>query len=170
MEASRLHLWEITEAEEALAAKLAAAGGEISPELEAEWDLLQGTFDAKAERVALYIKELEANAASAASERDRLDGIARALTNRAKHLKGYLFHHMTLTQRTKVETHRVTVRIQSNGGKPSFRWTGTVDNVPEAFRRVTVEVNRAAVEEAYKAGSLPDGFVVEPKGTHLRIE
>lgn len=164
-----LALWQITDAEQALAEKLMATGGEMTPELEQEWEALEGTFDAKAERIALYVRELQTSAAAAKEEADRLQGIHEAYATRAKRLKEYLKHHMERTGRLKVETPRARVWVQKSGGRPSIWWSGLPDTIPSGFRRVTVSLDGEAAREALDAGALPEGFVVGQVGTSLRI-
>lgn len=168
MSTARLHLWEISEAEEALAERLAEAEGELTPELEAEFDSLAGSFEDKAERIALYARELEANAKAAREEEARLAGIRKALDRKATKLKDYLRWQMEKTGRHRVETPKARIRIQDNS-RPSIRWTGSLDALPEGFRKVTVAPDTALAYEAWQdMGEAPEGFVVE-QGRHLRI-
>lgn len=170
MEAARLHLWEISDAHEALAEKLEQAGGEITPELEAEWDTLTGSFEAKAEGCALYVRELSANAAAAKEEADRLEALYKSLAAKAQRMKAYLQHNMERVGRKDLKTPKVHVWVQANGGRPGIRWTLPAESLPVQFRRVTVEVDSQAVQDAYEANALPDGFVVSERGRSLRIK
>ncbi len=66
----------------------------------------------------------------------------------------------------RYDTQLFRARIQKNS-QPSIRWTGA--EIPEEFRRVTVELDGLKARDALKAaGELPDGFEVK-YGTHLRI-
>lgn len=168
--AQRLRLWEISDAHEALAEKLMDAGGEITPELAAEWENLTGDFDEKVEGSALYIRELMANAAAAKEEADRLNDIHTALANRALRMKAYLQFHMERTGRTKVQTPRAKVWVQANGGRPAIHWTKTLVELPTDFTITEVKPDFERAHQALKSGEqLPYGFYVEPRGSHIRI-
>lgn len=166
--ASRLHLWEIADGIQALGERIAEAEGELTPELEAEWDRLEGSLESKVENTALYIRELEANAEAAKAEEKRLAAIRKALEGRAEGLKGYLQYQLARAGRDKVETPKARGRIQANS-RPSIRYMGDPADLPDTYRKVTVSVDRTAAYEAWKREEeLPDGFVVET-GSHIRI-
>lgn len=164
--ATRLKLWEITDELDAIGEALAESGGELSPELEAELDALQGALEEKVERIALFIRECEANADATEAEERRLAAIRNAFQSKAKGLKSYLLAHLERTGRSAVNTPLARVRIQANS-RPSIRFAGS--EIPEEFRRVEIALDGQRAYEAWKAGTpLPEGFVVD-LGRHLRI-
>lgn len=165
---ARLKLWEITDEIQEIGELIAEAGGELSPEMEARLDAMEGALETKVENIALFVKESEANAAAALIEANRLSGIAKRFTTKAEGLKSYLLFALRRSGRSSVKTLRVTVREQKNS-RPAIRCALAPEMVPEKFRRVSTTVDLALAYEEWKRGNeLPNGFVVEA-GTHLRI-
>jgi len=149
-------------------AAIAEAGGELTPELEERLDALEGAFDAKVERIALLVQREAGIANMAKDEADRLSAIRKSHQSTADGLKGYLLNQMLRSDRLKVETPKARVRVQRNG-MPSIQWTKDPEELPEAYKRVTVAPDLALVREELKAGAgVPEGFTVE-YGHHLRI-
>lgn len=167
---ARLKLWEIASELEEIGSLLADGGGELTPELEARLDAMEGALETKVENIALFVKECEANAAAAESERDRLSAIAKHHTTKANALRTYLLATMNRLGQTSVKTPRIRVWAQANG-RPSIRFAGDIERLPAAYVRVktTREVDtRFAFVELQAGATLPEGFVVD-HGRHLRI-
>lgn len=174
MEASRqptattLRLYEVGAELEAVVEELIEGGGELTPELETRLDEWTAAFHDKAERVALYIQNLQGLAKAAKQEADRLKELASVRQNAADRLKAYLQGEMEATGERKIETPRANLWLQKNG-RPSIRWMRNVEEIPAPFKRVKVELDgNAAYEEYRTGGELPEGFEVEV-GHHLRI-
>lgn len=168
--AKRLALWEISDALTEIGEKIADGGGELTPELEAQLDAMEGAFEEKAERIALFVKECEANAVAAHMEATRLSAIARHFETKASGLKDYLLAAMNRSGRTSVKTHRARIWTQKNG-RPSIRYAGNIDALPPEYIRTKTmrEVDTQYAYVEHQAGAkLPDGFIVD-HGTHLRI-
>lgn len=161
-----LKLYELVNAYEQIADVLIENGGELSPDLSAQLDAIEGAFEAKVERVALYVRNLLATASAADGEAERLAALARSRRRAAEGLKGYLMAQLDRVEKPKVETPLVVVRIQKNS-RPSIQWPAT-DPIPETYQRVTVSLDGQKAYTDWKAGTLPEGFVVE-QGRHLRI-
>jgi hypothetical protein len=162
-------LWDISNDLEAIAAELGEAGGELTPELEARLDALEGAFEAKVERVALASRSYLASAEAAKLEEARLAAIRKAYEARSDGLKRYLLASMRRVGTLKVETPRARVRVQKNG-QASITWTHDLDALPDAYRRVTVTPDLALVRDTLKAGGEPpEGFAVD-YGYHVRIQ
>lgn len=170
MEARVRTLWVISDELEEIGALLAENGGELTPELEARLDGVEGEFLAKVERVALYIRECERMAEGAKVEKDRLAAIQKANERTADGLKRYLLAHLERHGRDKVDTYKA--RVRRSPSPPSYRWTGdTYEAIPEPFRRTKVvhSLNVDAVKEAICDGKpLPDGIEVS-RSYHIRI-
>ena len=163
-----LRLYELPEAIRQIEAQIIDADGELTPELEAELDALEGAFEAKAEYLALLAREAKAEAASVKQEEDRLRAWRTAAENRERRIKDYLHTCMVRANIDKVDGQRAKVALQRNG-RPSITWTGGEDAIPNEFRRVSVSVDGSRAYDEWKAGAtLPDGFEVEV-GTHVRI-
>ncbi len=166
--ATKLRLWEISDVLDEVAEAIIAAGGELTPQIEARLEAMEGAFEEKCERVALFIRECEANAAAAEIEEKRLAAIRKSFETKASGLKGYLQYFMTRTGRTTLKTPRVRVWSQKNG-RPSIRFVGNMDTLPTEYVRVKREVDTQFAYVEHMAGSsLPEGFIVE-HGTHIRI-
>lgn len=169
MEASRkLALWEISNELEAIGELIAENGGEVSEFLEAQLDAIEGAFEEKVERVALFVRECAANAEAAKLEQERLGAIRKSFENKAEGLKAYLHRSMERVGKVKVQTPRASVRVQQNS-RPAVRFTGDPNTLPSEYIRVHREVDTQFAYVEHKAGAtLPAGFVVE-YGTHLRV-
>jgi hypothetical protein len=147
---------------------LVEAGGELTPELQAQLEQAEGDFKTKVERVALGIRHLVVTGEAAATEASRLTLLARARLNASERLKDYLREQMLQAEQRKVETDRVRVSVVTNS-RPTIKWLAAPDTIPEAFRRTKVELDGDAALQAYRdRGRLPEGFQVLV-GTHLRI-
>lgn len=148
-----------------------AAGGALSPELDALLTEAEGTFAQKAEAVALKVRELEAEAAAITTEADRLAQRAKTATNAAASLKDYLQRQMVRSDTTTIKGTLVTVALQRNppsvkterdADATDYKWAVTI---PESY---TWDKN--AIKAAAKAGEpLPAGVsVVQTLGLRIR--
>ena len=163
-----LRLYDLPDAIRAVEHQIIEADGEITPEIEAQLDHLEGEFERKAEYLALLSREAKAEAAAVKQEEDRLKARRTAAENRERRIKEYIHACMTRLGVSKVDGDRAKIAIQKNG-RPSITWMGDADAIPEAFRRVSVSVDGAAAYNEWKAGAeLPEGFRVEV-GTHVRV-
>jgi hypothetical protein len=160
-------LWELGDELEQIAGEIIEAEGEISPELEARLDAIQGAWAEKVERIALMVRSQEANAARAAYEAERLARMVRGHKRTADSLKGYLQREMERTGRDEVKGERIKVRLQNNS-RPAIHWPGAAESLPEEFRRVIVEADTQAAYLAWKDGDPLDGWQVE-RGKHVRL-
>ena len=161
------HLYEIVDQYQAVMQAIEDAEGELTPELSAQLDAIPDAFKAKAERVGLYIRNLQSLAQAAELEAVRLKALAASRENAATRLKAYLLQNMQRMELKDVVTPLIKLRIQVNS-RPSIHWPEGQE-IPEAYRRVTVSLDGQAAYEAWKAnGTLPEGFVVE-RGSHLRL-
>lgn len=157
--------------------EILAAGGELPPELAELVDLAESQFEAKVERVGLFIREQEATADGIEGEAKRL--LARASTHRnvVTGLKAYLKRQMEAAGRDKVERPLITAALQRNS-QPSVRLAdGCTLDQPETREalgdlcvpHVSYQLDRAAIVQRHKAGTpLPDILSVET-GRHLRL-
>lgn len=166
---NRISLWTITDTLREILERIEAGGGELTPEDESALDRAESDFAGKVEAVALFIRETAVTAAAIESEAKRLQDRARTLKGTETRLKKYLHQCLILADEKSVTTPKITVRRQKNG-RPSIRWTRSVEDLPEDFRRVTVDVNGEKAYEEFRRDpeSLPDGFQVE-LGEHIRI-
>lgn len=153
----------------AIAEQIIDAGGELTPELEAQLAQLEGEFESKVERVGLYIHMLQSRSDEARKQADRLTGLARTDHHAAESLKGYLLRCLEAADKRSMVTPLIRVSIAKNS-RPSIRWLAAEETIPEAFRRVRYSLDGDAAFRAWKdRGTLPEGFAVE-QGQHLRLK
>jgi len=169
-----LKLYEISAEYDRIAEQIIENGGELTPELEAELSEIEGAFEEKAERVALYVRNLLASAKVYEEEISRLEGKQDALLASAKSLKAYLKRNMEKLKLTKIPGKLATVAIQKNS-QPSVRCDFDQDAlaglevVASHLVNTAYSLNRKAVVDLHKkGGDLPEGITVE-RSTHLRI-
>lgn len=118
---------------------------------------IEGEFDDKAESVALYIKNLTAEAEAIKAEKDVLDKRLKAKTNAVKRLKEYLKLCMEQTSRKKIETPRAVISVRNNPESASIsdehafiEWAKAQRD--DLLRYKEPEISRTAVKEALQAG------------------
>ena len=162
-------LWAISNELLALGEKIAENQGEITSEIEAELDALEGAFEAKAEAVYLFAKDASLEAEKAKAGKEHMQDMERYWLNKARGLKWYLLNVMERHGRDRVQTFRAKFsRVQS---PPSYRWNGDdYADIPVQFRRTkivhTLDVD--AVKRAIVEGvAIPAEIVVE-RGHHIR--
>lgn len=181
-----LHLYEITDALNVVREwiyendeAIRAAEGALPDELA---ELLNGAeldFKAKAENVALFIRELVSNAKAVKEERDRLDARAKHYERAAESLRTYLKFQMQLADIPKVDGKLVTVRLQKSPPavkvlvdqdtlgrmRAELHTVLFVKTIPETF---TVDTDYA--KAVWKnGGALPEGIEVT-QSSHVRIQ
>lgn len=128
---------------------------------------VQGRFEEKAKRVALYRQEILVTANAISIEEDRLHNRRVALENKANALKDYLAREMELIGQNRIDTDLVTIMFQNNPPSvkvldekaiPSVYWT------PQEPK-----LNKKAVLDAIKDGEqVPGAEMVQ--GKSLRIK
>lgn len=110
----------------------------------------------KQENIALYIKELKAEAKALDEEKKRIEARKTAAENRAESLKNYL---MSSLAGEKFKTARVSV---------SYRKSSSVEVTDEAalddkFFKIEKKVSKTAIKEAIEAGETVKGAHIEEK-------
>lgn len=142
-----LHLYQIADNMRAVLDAVNEDTGEIDA---AALDAVQLAFDAKAEAVAQYVRELLAEAEGIKSEADRLAKKASAAKNHADSLKQYLLNSMTAAHVEKVKGKVLSVAVRE--AQPALHITAEAA-IPRTFY-VTPEpeLNRAALKDALKEG------------------
>ena len=99
----------------------------------------------------------------------RLKRMMAAPSNTVERLKSYIYSSMKLHGEKKIDCGPVgKPRIQANS-QPSVKFTGDVDTLEKKWQRITVELNKSAVVDAFKKGEeIPEHVTVET-GDHLRL-
>lgn len=184
-----MHLYDATDAIEIVRdwvlehdEELRANEGVLPDELAELLAKVEGDFDKKAERVALFVRELLSTGKAIKEEEDRLVRRRRAMEHAADRLKRYLETNMLQAERMRIEGKLVTLRIQLNNPAviseldevELFRlyenWRGDADG-PVLVKQIPASyvLDKKAVLEAHKLGlDLPAGVTVE-RGASLRI-
>jgi len=158
------------------------AGGDIAalPELAALMDQAEGDFEAKVERVALFILELTRTADAVAEEAKRLTARAARDKKSADALKQYLLLNMQRAECKKVEGKLATVRVQASPGAVQHALSQDElaaiykigdKNIARFVRQVpaTYRIDPKAIVEADALGEpIPAGVTIT-KGVHVRI-
>ena len=135
----------------------------------------EGDFKAKAERVALFIRELLANAEAVKLEEQRLVARRKHYEKAADGLKRYLLSQMTAADIPKIEGKLVTVRTQKSPPSlvaPAFTQE-TLKLIRDEFVTVVPETRslngRAIIEHWKQTGESPVEGVEVTQGLHVRI-
>jgi Siphovirus Gp157. len=162
-------LWEI---DNAIVHALSLAddeSGEIPDSALALLDQLEMERVAKITNVLAVIRNSQAQADAIDIEIARLQAMRSSPARTVERLKDYLFGSMMVHGETKIDCGAIgKPRIQKNS-QPSIGFSGEVGKLDERWKRVTVDLDKRALLEAYKAGEpLPEGVSVET-GYHLRL-
>lgn len=168
-----LKLYEYGDALDEIRAQLFDAEGEITPELEAALTDAEGDFSWKAERVALFVRELQSNAKAVKDESCRLALRAAQYERTAEGLKRYLQREMERVEIPRVDGKLINVRLQKS--PPSVVSTldeNALREIPAAYVTLVPEsyrLNAKQVIEAWKSGAeIPAGIEVT-QNLHIRI-
>lgn len=121
-------------------------------------NLIEEDFEGKAEMVAAYISELEADEAGMKAEIDRLSERKRVLTAKIDNLKDYLRQNMLASGKTNIRGKLFSVTL----GKPSpvLDVFVPVEQLPEQYRVVKFSADNAAIKAALKAGTEIKGCAI----------
>jgi Siphovirus Gp157 len=121
MTASTLKLYEATDAIEIVRdwilehdEELRANEGALPDELAELLAKVEGDFAQKAERVALFIREMIATGKAIKIEEERLYARRKSLENASDRLKRYLEMNMLVAEKMRIDGKLVTLRIQKN--------------------------------------------------------
>lgn len=121
-------------------------------------NLIEEEFEGKAEMVAAYISELEADEAGMKAEIERLSERKRVLTAKIDNLKDYLRHNMLASGKTNIKGKLFSITL----GKPSpvLDVLVPVEQLPEKYRVVNFSADNAAIKAALKAGTEIKGCAI----------
>jgi hypothetical protein len=143
-------------------------GGELSPEVEEKLAALEMGLRDKVDGICRLIATLERTEEAIRTEIARLYVKAGHKANAVKNLRAYLKRELERLGEQKVATDLFTVSISKVPDRPV--WQGTMDEIPEQFRKIKVDVDMTAANKWFKEhGWLPHGFEVEGGRTSLRI-
>ena len=119
-------------------------------------DALQMQLEDKLEGIGCWIKNLEAEAAAYKAEKDAFAARQKAAENKAASLKNYLSGYL---QGCPFETLRVKISFRKS---ESLEVSETAV-VPMEYLKTTVDVDKAELKKAVKAGLVLDGVQLVQK-------
>ena len=174
----KIHLYDIPLIYQELEAELDEADGELSPELEAKFNALEGTLEEKHDNIRKLIAYKYAMAESLKPEIERLSKRRQASNNAGDRLRQYLFDVMKTLGRTRIETTLFTSAEKKNGGKPKVEMEPGIDmdsfaiSNPRLVELIpsTYELDRDAIIDSWK--NKPDEIppcIKVTQGTHLAL-
>ena len=155
---------------EALETELIENGGEITPEMEADFaDLLEMRSDKMVGYVAV-IQRLRASADGTKAVADRLADHAKRYAKSADRLAEKMLAAMLARGEDKHDTPLGIVSVRRNGTRP-VRLDVDEDALPERFLRRTTSVDKRELSDALKADDAEALAVAhfDEAGFHLRI-
>ena len=149
-----MHLYEITKQLNELLAMEDIPREQIEDTI----NLIEEEFEGKAEVVAAYISELEADEAGMKAEIDRLSERKRVLTAKIDNLKDYLRQNMLASGKTNIKGKLFSITL----GKPYtvLDVFVPVEQLPEQYRVVKFSADNAAIKAALKAGTEIKGCAI----------
>lgn len=153
--------------------EILANGGVLTDTLYRLLEEAEGSFAEKAERVALKVRELQAEAEVVKAEAARLTQRAKTAVNAADSLKEYLLRSLEHAGIPTVKGSLVTVALQKNPPSTAIADYADLAAAPAAFVTEVPahrEWNKTAIKEAAKVGTLlPLGVhVVQTTGLRIR--
>jgi len=170
-------VFKIAEDLRALDELLDECGGELTPETEPIFEAffaeLATDQEAKLDNYAHLISELNRQAVAARATAEGFARVARARERSVDRIKDRLLWFMQGTgQKKALTTSGWTFAVQANGGKDPVLINDGVstEDVPAAYLRITVEIDKDKVRDAIKAGESIDFATLGERGVHLRLK
>jgi hypothetical protein len=166
-----LRLDEIAQGWDAFETAIEGNAGELTPELEAQLDVLNLAEREKLDGYALYLRSLEEQVRSFKAIEDELAAKRRTVQNRIAWLKGRVEGFMYTTDRDELKGDIYRFKLARNGGKPPLR---LCSEDPEAYpvdcRVTTVVLNKEQIRLGIERGTiLPELAFIDEPGRSLRI-
>lgn len=121
-------------------------------------DGIEQEFEVKAENIAVFIKELNAEIEALKQEEERLRARRKAKENKTESLKDYLKSCMICIGRLKIDTVKARISIRKNpeaaqfDNEKDFVRMCMENDLDDFLRYKEPEINKTAVKEALKAG------------------
>lgn len=149
-----MHLYEITKQLNELLAMEDIPREQIEDTI----NIIEEEFESKAEMVAAYIRELEADESGMKAEIDRLSERKRVLSAKIDNLKDYLRQNMLASGKTNIKGKLFSITL----GKPSpvLDVFVPVEQLPEQYIVVKKSADNAALKAALKAGTEIKGCAI----------
>lgn len=149
-----MHLYEITKQLNDLLAMEDIPREQIEDTI----NLIEEEFEVKAEMVAAYIRELEADESGMKVEINRLSERKRVLSSKIDNMKDYLRQNMLASGKTNIKGKLFSITL----GKPSpvLDVFIPVEQLPEQYIVVNKSADNAALKAALKAGTEIKGCAI----------
>jgi len=129
----------------------------VNEEAFAQLDELQMAKDAKFEGVALWTKDLNAEAEALENEIEVLQKRLKSNRRQIESLKNYLAYGLN---GQKFKTPKCSISYRKT---TSVNVTLDADQLPDAYRRATYTANKTAIKEALQNGTALDFATLETK-------
>lgn len=125
-------------------------------------DINRDELTAKAEAYAAKIKEKKARAEYLKSEADRLQAMAKAELRTAEFLSDRITNALVNQGLNRIETDHFKLLTRTS---TSVQFTGSVDELPEAYKRVTLkaEPDKQSIKQALQSGMIVPGACLVEK-------
>lgn len=143
------------------------AGGEITPEIDAELTRLESSLATKAGDYAHLIREMERRAQARRSESKWLAEQAENEERLAENLSLRLLGVMKRHNIDQLRAEPYTLSIARNGGK--LPMTIEDRDVPDEWKMVVMQPDKERIRQALEAGTTVPGASLGTRGEHLRI-
>ena len=147
---------------------LAVQEMDLEPEtLKDTLDSIEEAIEVKAENIAKWIRNLEADKKAFEEEEKRFKEKKQAADNRIKSLKLYLEDNMRLTGKTKFKAGFFSFSIQKN--RPSVEVFDEALIPKQFLMEQPVKIDRAGIAELLKAGEeVPGAELKQTEGLRIR--
>ncbi len=141
--------------------------GEFPPELFDEMQALDMALEHKIDACCRVVRQLEAEHELYKRESERLAAKAATSKTNVQKLKAYMLANLQTMKLRRCDT--PLFKVWQHPSPKSVKVEADPKSLPPEFQKTTIEVNKAALMEAFESGQpLPQGVTVE-SGTHLRI-
>ncbi len=114
-----------------------------------EWLNEDYKFDEKAEKVAQFIKHLEALTEARKAEAKRLKTLAESSEKQGAKLREYLLREMQRVNKRKIEG--ISCKLSMRKKQPRVCLNVEPEQLPSEFQRVKVEANLTEIKKALKS-------------------
>jgi len=165
-------LFDISEDLEKLSELLDFVEDDKQQEVIKQWfEQLGEERDRKLDAYAVLISEIQARAEARKAEARRLAELAASDENKAKLLKERLKWFFEKHQMKTLETARYKLSVVKNSTRPLIVNSDiAIATLPDEYKKVSVDLDTAAVREALKQGTELDFAHLGEAGTHIRIK
>lgn len=169
-------LYELADLKQIIDRALEVSEGELTDDIASALDAWEEAFPAKVQNIALYIKDLEGDAAKVKAEEERLAAKRASYLNRAKWLTSYVQTQMERTGLDSAGGPLARMVLQNNPPRvepvtvldePELR--NIASFAPQFVRHEeSWALDKKSILEAHKSGTLPEDLARRVKITQSR--